>query len=114
MKQEIALEFCRSQNKDISILAESHIGQNQIHQIENKWLGPIIFAPGDTFSKGILILFHPGFDDITDVDTDPKGYLCPSRLLPLMTGFSVSMLLHVIVTENNWTEDASLKVYTIT
>ena len=82
VKQEIALEFCRSQNKDISILAESHIGQNQIHQIENKWLGPIIFAPGDTFSKGILILLHPGFDDITDVDTDPKGRFVSFRVAP--------------------------------
>ena len=82
MKQEIALEFCRSQNKDISILAESHIGQNQIHQIENKWLGPIIFAPGDTFSKGILILLHPGFDDITDVDTDPKGRFVSFKIAP--------------------------------
>ena len=114
MKQEIAVEFCRSQNKDSSILAESRIGPNQIHQIENKWLGPIIFAPGDTFSKGILILFDPGFDDSQMSTQIQKGDLCPSRLLPLMTGFSVSMLLQVIVTENNWTEDGSLKVYTTT
>ena len=73
MKQEIALEFCKSQNKDISILTETHIGQDQIHQKRNNWLGPILFAPGDTFSKGILILLHPGFDDVTDVDTVPKG-----------------------------------------
>ena len=72
MKQEIALEFCRNQNKDISILTETHIGQEQVHQIRNNWFGPIFFTPGDTFSKGILILLHPGFD-VTDVDTDPKG-----------------------------------------
>ena len=41
VKQEIALEFCRSQNKDIRILAETDIGQEQIHKIRNNWLGPI-------------------------------------------------------------------------
>ena len=40
-----------------------------------------------------------------------KGGLCPSKFLPLMTEFSVSTLLQVIVTENNWLVDASLKAY---
>ena len=72
VKQEIALEFFRSQNKKSYILAETKkIGQEQIHQIRNNWLGPIFFAPSDTFSKEMLILLHPGFDDVTDVDTDP-------------------------------------------
>ena len=31
VKQEIALEFCKSQNKDICILAETHIDNKQIH-----------------------------------------------------------------------------------
>ena len=69
-RDPIALEFCKNQNKDISILTETRVGQEQIHQIRSNWLGPILFAPGDTFSKGILILLHPGF--VTDVDTDPK------------------------------------------
>ena len=80
VKQEIALEFCKSQNKDISISTETHIGQDQIHQIRNNWLGPISFAPGDTFSKGILMLLHPGFDDVTYVDTDPKGRFVSFRV----------------------------------
>ena len=50
-------------------------------QSRNNWLGPIFFDPNDTFSKGMLIFFHPGFDDVTDVDTDPKKEdLCPSVL----------------------------------
>ena len=73
MKQELALEFCRSQNKDISILAETHINQDQLHQLRNNWLGPIFCSPGDTFTKGMLVLLDSGFNDVTDVDIDPKG-----------------------------------------
>ena len=50
VKQELALEFCRSQNKDICILAETDTNQDQIHQLRNNWLGPIFCSPGDTFS----------------------------------------------------------------
>ena len=82
VKQELALEFCRSQNKDICILGETHIGQEQIHQIKNNWLGPIFFAPGDTFSKGMLDLLHPVFDDVTDVDTDPKRRFVSFKVTP--------------------------------
>ena len=64
---------CTPNITDITILTETHIGQEQIHQIRNNWLGLIFFTPGDTFSKGILILLHSGFDDVTDVDTVPKG-----------------------------------------
>ena len=71
-KQEIRLEFCRSQTKYICILSGTHINQEQIHQIRNNWLGPIFFSPGNTFSKGMLILFHPGFANVTEVNTNPK------------------------------------------
>ena len=56
LKQEIALEFCRSQYKDICILAETHIAQEQISQIRNNCLGPIIFSPGPVirFQKAYL------------------------------------------------------------
>ena len=59
----------------------------------------------------MLILLHPGFDDVMDFTQIQKGGLCPSKSLPLMTEFSVSMLLLVIATENNWLGDAFLKVY---
>ena len=54
-------------------MAETHIDNEQIHQIKNNWLGPVLISPGDTFSKGILILLHPGFPDVTEVDSDPNG-----------------------------------------
>ena len=66
-KQDLALEFCRSQNKDICILSETHFNNDQIHQVRNNWLGPTFFSPGDTHSKGILVLLHPGFDDDTEI-----------------------------------------------
>ena len=79
MKQDLVLEFCRSQNKDISILTETHINQDHIHQIRNNWSRPIFYSPGDTFSKGILVLLHPGFDHVSDIDTDPKGRFVSSN-----------------------------------
>ena len=82
VKQETALELCKSQNKDICILAETHIGNEQIHQIKNNWLGPILISAGDTFSKGILILLHPGFPDVTEVDPDPYGRFISFKVAP--------------------------------
>ena len=111
VKQEITLEFCRSQNKDICILGETHIGHEQIHQIRNNWLGPIFFAPGETFSKGMVICFTKALMISWMLTQIQKRGLCPSKFVPLMTEFFVSMLLQVIVTENNWLGDASLKVY---
>ena len=56
------------------ILPETHINQEQIHQMRNNWLGHIFFSLGDTYSIGILALLHPDFDDVTEIDTDPKGF----------------------------------------
>ena len=81
-KQEIAIEFCKSQNKDICILAETHIGNEQIPQIQNNWLGPVLISPGDTFSKGLLILLHPGFPDVTEIDSDPNGRFISFKVAP--------------------------------
>ena len=110
--RKLHLNFAEARIK-ISVLTETHIGQEQFHQIRNNWLGRIFFAPGDTFSKGILIFLHPGFEMSQMLTQIQMGDLCPSKLLPLMTEFSVSMLLQVIVAENNWLGYASLKVYKI-
>ena len=82
MKQDLSLEFCRGQNKDICILSETHINDEQIHWIRSNWLGPIFFSPGETFSKGMLALLHPGFD-ITEIDTDPKRRFVSFKIAPL-------------------------------
>ena len=82
VKQEITLEFCKDQNKNIRILAETHINHEQIHQIRNNWSGPILISPGDTFSKGMLILLHPGFSDVAEVDSDPNGRFISFKVAP--------------------------------
>ena len=42
--RDLVKQFCRSQNKDIPILTESHINQDQIHQLRNNCLGPSYLA----------------------------------------------------------------------
>ena len=73
LKQDLALEFCRKQNKYISILTETHVTYDQIRQIKNNWLGPIFLSRGNSHTKGLLSQFHPGLEGVTEVDTDPKG-----------------------------------------
>ena len=33
----------------------------------------IFLSPGDIHTKGMLFLLHLGLEDITEVNTDPKG-----------------------------------------
>ena len=65
----MALEFCRNQNKVISILIETHINHDQIRHIRNNWLGSNFFSLGDSRTKGHLSCF------IWDlkIGTDAKG-----------------------------------------
>ena len=72
LKQNLA-EFCRNRNKDVSILTESHISLVPLHHIRNNWLGTIFFSPGDSHTKGLLVLIHLGLEGVIEVDTDPKG-----------------------------------------
>ena len=73
LKQDLVLEFCRKQYKDNSISTETHINHHKIHQIINNWLGPIFLFPRNIHIKGLLGQLHPGLEDVTVVDTDPKG-----------------------------------------
>ena len=72
LKQDLALDFYRKQNKYISILTETHIKHDQILHIRNKWLGPIFLSPRSSHTKGFLAQLHPGLEGVTEVDTDPK------------------------------------------
>ena len=73
LKQNLGLPFCRNQNKDVSILTETYINLDQMHHVRNNWLGAIFFAPGDNLTKGLLVLLYLGLEEVTEVDTDPKG-----------------------------------------
>ena len=59
-------------NKHISISTETHINHDQIHHIKNNWLSPIFFSPGDSYTKGLLVLLHAGLEGTIEVDTNPK------------------------------------------
>ena len=71
--QDLALEFCRKQYKDISILTEIHVNHDQKRHIRNNWFGHIFFSPADIHTEGLLVLIHSGVEGITEVDTDLKG-----------------------------------------
>ena len=73
LKQDLALKFCRKQNKYIRILTETHIKHDQMLHIRNNWLGPIFLSPGSSHTKGLISQLHPGVEVVTEVDTDPKG-----------------------------------------
>ena len=72
MKQNLALQFCRKRNKDVSILTETHINLDQIYHIRNNWLDAIFLSPADSHTKGLLVLLHLGLEGITEVKTNPK------------------------------------------
>ena len=83
---------------------------HQIH-VRNYWIGPIFFSAGDSHTKGLLVLLHPDFEGITEVNTDPKGEFVSFKVTPppLMTEFSVFMLLQGIAPGNSWLGGVSLK-----
>ena len=80
LKQDLALDFYRKQNKYINILTETHIKHDQILHIRNNWLGPIFLSPGTSNTKAFIAQLHPGFEGVTEVDTAPKGRFVPFKV----------------------------------
>ena len=87
---------------------------HQIH-IKNNWLGSIFFSPGYSHTNGLLFSLHLGFEGITEIDTNPKGELVSFKVtpLPIVTEFSVFMLLQGITLGNSWLGGVSIKDYKI-
>ena len=81
LKQNLAPKQ-RNRNKDVSILTETHINLDKIHHIRNNWLGAIFFSPGDSHTKGLLVLLHLGLEGVTEIDTDPKGRFVSFKVTP--------------------------------
>ena len=73
LKQDLVLEFSRKQNKENSILSETHINHDKIHPIINNWLGPFFLSPRNIHIKRLLGQLHPVLEGVIEVDTDPKG-----------------------------------------
>ena len=80
LKQDLALDFYRKQNKYISILTETHIKHDQILHIRNNWFGPIFLSPGSSHAKGFIAQLHLGLEGVTEVDTDPKGRMASFKV----------------------------------
>ena len=108
MKQDLVLEFCRKQNRDNSILTETHINHDKLHQIINNWLGPIFSQ------KDCLVSFIQVLKESLRLTLIQKGDFYPSRLLSLITEFSVFVPLQGIAPESSWLKDVSLNDYEIT
>ena len=104
LKQDLALEFSRNENKDFSILTETHINNYQIHYIGNNWLRPFIFTLGDSHTKGLLVLLYLSLEGVTKVDTDPKrGFV----------SFKVTPSNDSITPGNSWLGSISSKDYKV-
>ena len=112
LKQDVAHQFCRDQSKGVSILTETHINLDQILHIKNNWLGAIFFSPGDSHTKGLLVLLYLGIEGVTEVDTDPKGRFASFKVTP-----SNERVLYVYalgkLPRNSCLEGVSLKNYKI-
>ena len=109
LKQDLALEFCRKQNKYISILTETHIKHDQIFHTRNNWLGPIFLFPGSSHTKALIAQLHPGLEGVTEVDTDQKG-----SFVSFKANLSNNrVLLQSITPKSSWLKGVSLKDYKI-
>ena len=85
LKQNLALQFRRNRNKDVSILTETHINLDQIRHIRNNCLGAICFSPRDSHTKGFLILLHLDLEGVTEVETDPKERFVSFKVTPSLS-----------------------------
>ena len=112
LKQNLAMQFCKNRNKDVSVLTETHINLDQIHNIRNNWLGAIFFPPGDS-QKDCLSCFMWVLKVLLRLTMIQKGILCPLRLLPLMAEFPVFMSFHGIAPRNSWIGGVSLNAFKI-
>ena len=111
LKQDLVLELCTKQNRNNSILTETHINHDKIHQIVNNWLGHIFLSPRNIHTKGLLGQLHPGLEGVTEVDTDPKG-----RFVSFKITLSNDRVLYVCSpsghnTREQLIKDVSLKDY---
>ena len=114
LKQNLGLGFCRNQNKDFSILTETHINLDQIHHIRNNWLGPILFSPEIVTLKKCFSCLIWVWEIVTEVDTDPKRRFVSFKVTPSNERVLCVFTLHGITPDNRWLGGISLKDYTIT
>ena len=108
LKEDLALEFYRKQNKYISILTETHIKHDQILHIRKNWFLSFSLLEVVT-QKDLLLSFIRVLKVSLRLTLIQKRDLCPSRLLSLITEFSVFTPLQGITPESSWLKRVSLK-----
>ena len=113
LKQDLALDFYRKQNKYISILTETRIKHDQILHIRNNLLGAIFSLLEVVTQKDLLLSFIRVLKVSLRLTLIQKGYFCPSKLLSLITEFSVFLPLKGTTPESSWLKGVSLKDYKI-
>ena len=120
LEQDLALEFCRKQNKYIIILTQTHFKHDQILHTKNNWLGPIFLSPRRGHTEELIAQLHPGLEGVTEVETDQKGRFVSSKVtlslslsLSLTTECSLFVPLQDITPESSRLEGVSLKDYKI-
>ena len=113
LRQNLTLQFCRNGNKDVSILNETDINLDQIHQIKMIGWTPSFSLLEIATQKDYFFCFIRVLKVSLRLTLIQKGVLCLLRLLPLMTGFFVLMPLQDIVPGNNCIGGVSLKDYKI-
>ena len=113
LKQDLALYFYKKQNNYINILTEAHIKHDQILHIRNNWLG-LSFSLLELVTQiDLLLSFIQVLKVSLRLTLVQKGDLCPSKLLSLITEFSVFVPLKGITPESSWLKGVSLKDYKI-
>ena len=113
LKQDLAFEFCGNHNKYFSFLAGTHISHDQIKHIRNNWLAPSFSLLEIVTQKDCLSCFIQVLKVTLRLTLILKGGLCPLRLFPLMTEFSVFILLQGIRPGNSCLGDIFLKDYKV-
>ena len=98
LKQDLALDFYRKQNKYMSILTKTHIKHDQILHIRNNWLGPIFLSPGSGHTKAFI---------------DPKGRFVSFKVTLSNNRVLCFVPLKDITPESSWLKGVSLKDYEI-
>ena len=91
LKQDLALEFCKKQNKVTSILTQTHIKHDRIRHIKNNWLSPNFFSPGEFTQKECFFYFICVLKVSLRLILIQREGLFPLRLIPLTIESSVHL-----------------------
>ena len=110
LKQDLALDFNRKQDKYIIILTETRT-KYPIQEITGQFLS-FTFLEVVT-QKDLLLSFIRVLKVSLRLTLIQKGDLCPSKLLSLITEFSVFVPLKGMTPESSWLKGLSLKDYKI-